>query len=412
MNQKSKILFISNGYGEDTIACTIINELNTLLERYKKSVSILAFPLVGEGGQYKQSGIPIVSPTLKMPSGGLFPEGYLKNLWQDLQSGLAALTLNQIKTLISLKKDLKTVIAVGDIFPVIMAGLFTIPPFIFVGTAKSNYFEPYSPLEIAIFKKFCKLVIPRDDITAQRLKTSGVKSIWLGNAMMDGLEVSEEIYGFSKDRKVITILPGSRDFAYEDFPVIARAIEMIESDRQKNNDNREPFDYIAAPADSIDIEILGNSAKSAGFDYEPIDKAESGGKDAGILSKKRHNRSGGNDDYIEIKIIKGFFKESINMAHLVIGQAGTGNEQAAGLGKPVVAFDSGGKTKAGWYRGRQKGLLGDSLAVVSKDPQEVAYKAMEILENRELYKKMSRAGMERMGPSGGARRIAEKIFEG
>ena len=50
---------------------------------------------------------------------------------------------------------------------------------------------------------------------------------------------------------------------------------------------------------------------------------------------------------------------------LVLGQAGTANEAAAAAGVPVVAFERDGGRKMRWYRRRQRGLLGDALAVFS-----------------------------------------------
>ena len=68
----------------------------------------------------------------------------------------------------------------------------------------------------------------------------------------------------------------------------------------------------------------------------------------------------------------------------------------------------------GWYRLRQKGLLGDSLSITPRDPEDIAIEALDILKNRERYEKMAEIGRERMGPPGGAKKMAEHIakFEG
>ena len=54
-------------------------------------------------------------------------------------------------------------------------------------------------------------------------------------------------------------------------------------------------------------------------------------------------------------------------ATLVMGQAGTANEAAAAAGVPVVAFERGRDRKTTWYRQRQRGLLGEALAVFPGD---------------------------------------------
>jgi len=102
MNKNSKFLFISNGHGEDTIATSIINELVKLIDRDR----IIGFPLVGEGQAYRNIEIPVVAPIRNMPSGGLIPGGWVRNLWMDFSSGLARLIFMQVTKLKELKSDL------------------------------------------------------------------------------------------------------------------------------------------------------------------------------------------------------------------------------------------------------------------------------------------------------------------
>ncbi|MCD4784245.1 MAG: lipid-A-disaccharide synthase-related protein [Candidatus Eremiobacteraeota bacterium] len=386
MKNDDKFLFISNGYGEDTIATSIINELVNLTDRDR----IVGFPLVGEGQAYSNIGIPVVAPVRNMPSGGLIPGGWVKNLWMDFSSGLARLTLMQVSRLGELKKDLRAVVAVGDTYPVILGGLFTGKPILFVGTAKSDYFYPYSPIEREIFKRYCKIVFPRDEITAKSLKNNKINAKWVGNAMMDSLNFTGERFGIPQDKTVITLLPGSRSFAYDDLPVILKAAERIKQELD------DPPAFLAPLANSIEVPTLGKSAQKAGFSL--IDNHN----DEGVVGKlTRHN--------MEVLLLRKRFGDSINMADLVIGQAGTGNEQAVGLGKPVVAFDSSGNEKLGWYRLRQKGLLGGSLSITPRDPENIATETLDILRNREKYEEMAGIGRERMGPPGGAKKMAEHI---
>lgn len=383
----SKILFISNGYGEDAIAITIIREL----KRLAGDVEILAFPLVGEGRAYQKEDVQVVAPVQNLPSGGLIPGGWLKNLWMDFKAGLATLIFQQISTLKKLK-DIDLTVAVGDTYPVILGGLFTSAPVIFVGTAKSDYFVSYSKIEQNVFHRYCSKVYPRDEPTAESLRNSGIDAQWLGNAMMDGIDVTGDRFGIPEDHRIITLLPGSRDFAYADFPIILNAVDII----HKNYD--KPLSYLTALAPSITLDRLEKSAKKAGFSMNRIDE---NAPVAAVLVK----------DSVEIKLLRGRFGDSIHLAHLVIGQAGTGNEQAVGLGKPVIGFDSDGRKKAGWYRARQKGLLGDALAVVERNPEAVNRKALELLNNQEEYNRMAQIGFERMGPAGGAGKMAAGIYE-
>jgi uncharacterized protein (TIGR03492 family) len=95
----------------------------------------------------------------------------------------------------------------------------------------------------------------------------------------------------------------------------------------------------------------------------------------------------------------------------VLGQAGTGNEQAVGLGKPVVsAADSrpGMPDRVGWYRMRQQRLLGDALLVLpAADDDAFASGVVKLLDDQRRMDDMARTGRERMGGSGGAAAIAK-----
>ncbi len=385
--EKKKILFISNGYGEDAIAVTVINKLLDM----SGSFSVVGFPLVGEGRSYTRLNLPVVCPVMNLPSGGLIPAGWLKNLWTDFRSGLAALTLQQINQLRSIS-SLTAVVAVGDTYPVLMGGLFTRHKVIFVGTAKSDYFVEYSRVEREVFRRFTKIVFPRDEPTASSLRNHGIKAQWQGNAMMDGIEVTGERFGIHENTAIITLLPGSRDFAYTDLPIILEGAEKISAVLDP------PPAYLSALAPSITLDRLGKSAETAGFDLQ---KTGSDDGVVGYLTKAS----------LKVTLLRHRFGDSISLARLIIGQAGTGNEQAAGLGKPIVGFDSQGQKKPGWYRARQKGLLGDSLAVVDKDSEAVSSKALEILQDEQLYIHMSKTGRERMGPPGGAARMARYILK-
>jgi uncharacterized protein (TIGR03492 family) len=386
--EKDKILFISNGHGEDEIACSVIKQM---LDRFPAE-RILAFPLVGKGEAYRNMGLPVVSPVKVMPSGGVIPENYVGNLFNDIRSGLARLTIDQVKSLKKLVPQIKTVVAVGDVIPVAMAGIFTGKKFVFIGTAKTNYFDPYNCLERMAFKKFCIKTFPRDELTAEHLRKHGVDAEWVGNAMMDSLSFTDERFDVPEDRKVIALLPGSRETAYKDFPVMLKAAEIIDEIWD------ERFSYLAPLAGSIDLDDLGRRANTVSFALKKFDHRTGL---VGVVQKSS----------LKINLLKERFGTAINLAHLVIGQAGTGNEQAAGLGKPVISFDSEGKNPPGRVRARQKGQLGDSISIVHGDPESIAGKAIEILKDKKLYKQMSETGINRLGPPGAARKMADYILE-
>ena len=146
-----KILFITNGHGEDTIAARIIDELH--------GHDISAFPIVGDGSAFAHKNINILGPRRKMPSGGFIYQS-LQNMIKDLTSGLASTVIKEIRELRSLKGKFDIVVSIGDIVPIVGA-LFTKTGFIFVGCAKSDYYSySYTPWEKFLLKNIARLPCP------------------------------------------------------------------------------------------------------------------------------------------------------------------------------------------------------------------------------------------------------------
>ena len=104
----------------------------------------------------------------------------------------------------------------------------------------------------------------------------------------------------------------------------------------------------------------------------------------------------------------------IAAAKIVLGQAGTANEQAASAGVPVVALDADRPARTpgdAWYRMRQRRLLGNALALVPASPGLAADAIAELLADAPRLASMGDAGRARMGPRGGSRAIARSILE-
>ena len=95
---------------------------------------------------------------------------------------------------------------------------------------------------------------------------------------------------------------------------------------------------------------------------------------------------------------------------LVIGLSGTGNEQAAGSGRPVVSFYGRGSQYNQKFAEAQKQLLGDALSLVSdNNPTSVAAKVWQILQDHQKQEQMSKCGKIRMGEAGAIEKISEYI---
>ena len=113
----------------------------------------------------------------------------------------------------------------------------------------------------------------------------------------------------------------------------------------------------------------------------------------------------------QVILTRGALGAVLEGSRLVLGQAGTANEQAAGLGKPIVAFDSDGRQTPGpLVPARQKGLLGDALHLVDRDPAAVADGARQILQDAQRYAHMRDTGLARLGPAGASATMASQIL--
>ncbi|MCX5748943.1 MAG: hypothetical protein NTZ10_01675 [Candidatus Saganbacteria bacterium] len=351
-----KILFITNGHGEDTIATRIIKEL--------PGEDISVYPIVGTGSAFENSGVKILGPRRGMPSGGFIYQS-IGNIIKDLSSGLFSTVIKEIGDLRRLKGKFDLVVSVGDIVPIIGA-LLTKTKFIFVGCAKSDYYSySYTPWEKFLLRKYCSLSLPRDKKTTDDLVKQGVKAEYVGNPMMDCIETKDFDFGIPQGTSVIGILPGTRDDANLNMEDICRVSEELNKTAAKENKN---IVFLVAAAPSSDTTA-----------YKCLEN---------------------------MRLHKDLFGDIINRSDIVIGLSGTGNEQAAGIGKPVVSFPGRGVQYTAAFAKRQKELLSGSLFVTKRNAAAAAADISLILNDKGMLKKMSSAGKERMGVPGASLKIA------
>ena len=380
------ILLISNGHGEDLLAGVLAQALH----RQRPDLELWAFPVVGEGHALRRFPVKIVGVQKEMPSGGWVRQSW-KAVREDIQAGFLQLTWQQWQALKALGSRVSYTVPVGDIYALFLAYRFVKRPIIFVPTAKSDYIRSHLAIERYLMKKYCQLVMPRDELTAKGLRQSGIPAKYVGNLMMDAIFPSgEKLYGVDSGKCVIGILPGSRDEAYLNLPLLSLAMDEILKER--------PDAYFA-------VALAGNLS---------LDKAaeiliQSGLKTAaeGVYGSERerffrNNRAGH-------LLAQGRFGDILEASSVCIGLAGTANEQAVGLGKPVVAFPGPGSQFTKKFLAAQKRLLGDSLAAV-EGPLEAGRAVLEILADGDRYRRMAACGRERMGEPGGADRMAAEII--
>lgn len=364
------VLIVSNGHGEDALAAVLAKKLRDYLEH-----EILALPLVGLGLAYDQAGIKKVHSQPLLPSGGFAYLGW-KNLRDDLASGLFKQITDQKKVLRNLK-DIQLAICVGDTYNLFLTALNLKTEIVFIPTAKSNYIKPHSNLEVAIMRKKALFVLPRDEITAKDLRKRKVKANCLGNLMMDAIDLKGIDFNLPNP---IGILPGSR----KDAPLNLKAIlQVVEKTKIRDH-------YLVALTKDFDI---------ASF-VATVDWQSDTSQFATCVLKK---------DTKKVYLCQDLFGDIIRQSEIVIGLSGTGNEQAAGFGKPVVTFIGEGTQFTAYFARKQKKLLGEAVFLVEAGYEQVA-KAVDhlALHPLECYHR-GLVGKERMGAPGASKKMAVLI---
>lgn len=345
------LLFITNGHGEDLVAAKIIQELG-------QGLNITALPVVGEGRAFEGLNAEVIGPRKKLPSGGfsLRNFGYLL---QDLFSGLIGNTLAMNRILKDLRGKFSLTVAIGDIVPIISA-LKVRNPFIFIGVNKSSYYKRfgynYTVWEKYLLRTHAKKVFVRDRTTADDLPFGE----YVGNPLLDCYGHLPRRTGQEPDTKIIGFLPGTRSDANLNIEDFVKIIEEII--KLKNSDFGLRFPIATTIKDLPEY-----------FQKEDFDKVLSG-------------------------------------SDLIIGLSGTGNEQAAGSGVPLVSFYGRGSQYNKDFAEAQKQLLGDALSLVrDNEPLSVAAEVWQLLRKPDKLAEMSRAGKERMGSGGACQKIADYI---
>lgn len=377
-----RLLVLSNGAGEDAIAAKILARLPREVQG-----AVVCCPLVGEGKALEVS-FELCGPRVRPPSEGLFRESAMlaaRDLWHGVLGG----HYRQLRFLREQRDSVDLTLAVGDLFPVLWAGLSGLKPLLFIGTAKSVYHHPYSWPERGLLRRFATRSLVRDAATAKRLREQGVRADWVGNAMMDEVQpTSRALPGLTEEGPLLTLFPGSRSKAAEVLPF---QLSVVSALSQKLS---SPLQAAIAAAPGAELSHL--LSRCHDWKFIPADGTD------GLLGTLTQGSQ-------RVLILSGRLGDLLDKSAVALGQAGTANEQAAGAGVPVVAFDTRAERDLRWYRKRQKGLLGEAVSVVPPTLEEVAEETYRLLTDVEEHRRRAQIGRERMGPPGGTQRMAAEI---
>lgn len=378
----ARILLISNGHGEDGIACAVGRELRAL------GHSLEALPLVGRGAAYEQAGFRVHGPRKVMPSGGFVlddPAAFLR----DLRAGWLGMSLGHWQAARRAGAASEAVLAVGDVYALAVARLLARRPTFLVQSRVSlrawqgqgrRVDQAYVGLERFLMRSAAR-VYPREPEGAAWLQRHGVpRAEYLGNPMLDAASGDADL---GPPPPYLLLLPGSRPDAYFSLPV------MLEACRRLRETGLTPVVAWAG----LDLGAL----RLPGWSQEAT------GKPQGVVLRLTH------PDGTVAYLATGAFRRALEGARLALSTSGTAAEQAAGFGVPLVGFPTPGPQYVHPFAQAQRRMLGQALTLTEPDPAAVAHAALELLSNPARYAQAQTDGRAAMGEPGAAGRIARDV---
>lgn len=337
------IRVISNGFGEDLIACKIIDAFDLNV------VTFDAFPLVGQGNEYKKRQINLKLQQTVLPSGGFLLK--IKDIIRDLRHGLASQFFYQRQVILDHKADYQLV--VGDIYALYLASKSS-ASIIFLPTAKTERAIPHWGIEFSFIRKHCDMVFPRDTETHQKMLQKGISSYFFGNPMFDDMAST-----CPKPRLfTIGILPGSRDEGLLNLALILRVLSQLKL-------NKQCLFKVALPPHFSDEQLISLT------------------NDLSWMFMNNGQERFFINNTFKVIVSNQFF-DVLQESSLIIGLAGTANEQAMFTKRPVVSFIGCGP-QSSQKRFKQQALLIDGaqhIFIDSNNPIKIAKKLSDIINNQ------------------------------
>ncbi len=367
--ERPTVLVVSNGHGEDAVGMA-------LARIFGPGVDVTAYPLVGLGAAYQE--VPVLEPRRILPSGGFGFRNHLPGLWADLRAGVLGLWWQQRRRLEACRGRFDAIVAIGDFYCLWMAA-HAGRPVVYVATAKSEHAEPHRWLELRLMRRLPAVVFARDEKTAAALAARGVPARYVGNPLMDTVGPDGPDLRPQPGLPTVLLLPGSRGEAYANLALLLALADRVGAAEQVN--------VLCALAPSVDLDRVRATASRAGWQADG---------------------DGLRSSHVTVRLTRAF-GAAVRVADVVVGLAGTANEQAAGLGKPVVAFPGPGPQFTRHFLRLQQRILGDAL-VATRSWEDAADATVRLLRDPSERARRGEAGRQRMGPPGAVGRIASEIL--
>ncbi len=370
----TELFFVSNGHGEDEIAASI---LDALAPTDAQRTRIAAWAQVGHGDRYKARGIKTLGPEHHLPSEG-FGTVSIGNFVKDLKAGFIRTYFDQARYARTLRGSPALMVAIGDIIP-LLAGRLSGMQTLFYSAPKSAHYGGYdghTVLERHLMKR-CTKVMARDALTAKRLTRSGVRAECLGNPVMDRLDGTRDTKLRPTGKTVVVLLAGSRADAVQNTRTLLAGLANAASDCHG---------LIAAHPGLEETALLANLP--TGWSVSGHDLTHRSGATATLMKAR--------------------FADALASADLALGMAGSANEQAVGLGLPLIAVPGAGNQGPAFQRMKAR-YFGASALSVEADPTAMGAALDRLIADPARRLDMAEAGRELMGPRGGSQAIAQEI---
>ncbi|MEO0888049.1 MAG: lipid-A-disaccharide synthase-related protein [Cyanobacteria bacterium J06648_10] len=400
-----RLLYISNGHGEDNHSSHIIRTLREI----RPNLEIVALPIVGEGNAYRNIDVPIVGPTYTLPSGGFTYMNRLR-LIDDIRAGLLTMTWKQYKAMKRYVNQVDFVAATGDTIGQAFAFLSGKPFVSFISPLSAMY-EGRLNMDLILWQLLkserCKAVATRDAYTAEDLRKQGLEKVVFGGIpSLDRLKPKGKDLQIAEDDKMIALLPGSRTAeATRNFKL---QMQLALNAAQLNPCLK--FRAALVPSVMAEVEKI---AKDEGWAYVQHEATEDRKSWVALTKEAADSDS----QAAEIICYSDAFSDIACRCRLVVGMAGLAVDQAMAIGKPIVQIAGEGPQFTYAFAEAQDRLLGISAKTIGTEAatpeilKEAARCVVETVEDEAYLRACVENGQKRFGPFGASARIANLILK-
>ncbi len=388
-----KLLFISNGHGEDNHSSHIIRSLRELAPE----LDIAAAPIVGQGHAYRNINVPIISPTLTLPSGGFTYTNRLR-LLNDIRAGLLTCTWRQLQAVRQYAPGCDLVFATGDVVGQCFAYLSG-KPFISFTSSLSAMYEGTLKIDMVLKAVLrsprCLTLFSRDAYTAKDYQKQGLaKAQFGGIPSLDRLKPTGKDLRLDDTQPMVALLPGSR------IPEALRNLKLLLGLALEIAKLNPQIQFRAALVPDL-LKSLETIAADCGWHC-----------DQGKLTYPAQG-----DPVASVLCFSDAFSDIVYKTDLVLGMAGLAVDQAMAIGKPILQIPGAGPQFTYAFAEAQERLLGLSVKTIGTEPatpailQEAAQYAVKVVQDKAYLDACVANGQERFGPFGASYRIANVVLE-